>query len=429
MSNTENAAEQAQAQSMLPFFVIWTGQAFSLLGSSLVGFALIWWLTERTGSPMVLTGATIVTVIPRVVFSPITGTLVDRWNRRLVIMVTDGAIALATVALAILFMLDVKEVWAVLLLMFVRAIGDAFHGPAMMTSTTLMAPEKHYSRIAGLNNALWGAMSIVAPPLGALLLEILPIQGILAIDVATALPAIAPLFFVSIPQPKRRSGPQMAGSKPSVWDDLLDGLRFIGRWPGLMMLIGVYAMVHLLLAPCKAFMPLLVTEHFGGGALQLAWMQSAAGIGLVAGGLTLGVWGGFKRRMVTAMLALAVMGVGIAVTGLAPADAFPLAVGGQFLFVFAVSFVVSLRLAILQASVPPEIQGRVITIALNSTAATEPVGLAIAASLAGVLDVRVWYVLNGIITIAMGVGAFFIPAIMHIEDRVNDVGGTIVEAD
>jgi len=104
-------------------------------------------------------------------------------------------------------------------------------------------------------------------------------------------------------------------------------------------------------------------------------------------------------------------------------------VGGQFLFVFAVSFVVSLRLAILQASVPPEIQGRVITIALNSTAATEPVGLAIAASLAGVLDVRVWYVLNGIITIAMGVGAFFIPAIMHIEDRVNDVGGTIVEAD
>ncbi len=414
---------------MIPFFVIWTGQAFSLLGSSLVGFALIWWLTESTGSATVLTLATLTYVIPKVFFSPITGTLVDRWNRRLVIMVTDGAIALATVALAILFVLDIKELWAVLLLMFIRAIGDAFHGPAMMSSTTLMVPEKHYSRIAGLNNALLGAMSIVAPPLGALLLEILPIQGILAIDVATALPAIVPLIFISIPQPKRKSAPQIAGTRPSVWDDLLEGLRFIGRWPGLVLLIGVYAMVHLLLAPCRAFMPLLVTDHFGGGALQLAWMQSAAGIGFVAGGLTLGVWGGFKRRMVTAMLALALMGVGIAVTGLTPATAFPLAVGGQFLFAFAVSFVVSLRLAVLQASVPPEMQGRVITIALNSTAATQPIGLAIATPLANMLDVRIWYVLDGIITIAMGVGAFFIPAIMHIEEKVHRVPRAIEETE
>ena len=423
MSNTENAAKQAE--SMVPFFIVWTGQAFSLLGSVLVRFALIWWLTERTGSPMVLTGATIVTVIPRVVFSPITGTLIDRWNRRLVLMVADSSIALATMTLAAFFALGIKEIWVVLLLMFIRAFGDAFQGPAMMTSTTLMAPKKHYARIAGLNNALAGVMNILAPPLGALLLDILPLQGILAIDVLSALPAIAPLFFIAIPQPERK---QAAGGKPGVWDDLVEGLRFIRGWPGLMMLVGVYAMVHLLFAPTSALMPLLVTEHFEGGALQLAWLQSAAGVGLVAGGLTLGVWGGFKRRMVTAMLALALMGVGQLVMGLAPATAFPLAVAGMFWVGFTISFVLSLRVAVLQASIPPDMQGRVITVALNGTAATDPVGLAIAGPLTGTLGVRIWYVLGGVVTIVMGIGALFVRAIMHIEDRVHQ-GGEKVSTD
>jgi DHA3 family macrolide efflux protein-like MFS transporter len=403
---------------MVPFFIVWTGQAFSLLGSGLVRFALIWWLTESTGSATVLTLATMMTTVPRVFLSPVTGTLVDRWNRRLVIMVADAMIALATVVLVVLFALDVVQVWLVLLLMFVRAIGSAFHGPAMMASTTLMVPEKHYSRIAGLNNALGGTMNIVAPPLGALLLDIMPMQGILAIDVATALLAIVPLFFILIPQPER-SQAQSTASRPSVLDDLREGLRFIWGWPGLMMLVGVYAMVHLLLAPSMALMPILVTDHFEGGALQLAWLQSAVGIGLVAGGLTLGVWGGFKRRMVTAMLALALMGIGMAAIGVASEDAFPLAVGGLFFVGFTVSFVTSLRLAILQASVPPEMQGRVITLALNGTAVTDPVGLAIAGPLADTVGVRIWYVLCGIVTTMLGVGAFFVPAIMRLEDRAK----------
>jgi DHA3 family macrolide efflux protein-like MFS transporter len=204
-----------------------------------------------------------------------------------------------------------------------------------------------------------------------------------------------------------------------VLDDLREGLRFIWGWPGLMMLVGVYAMVHLLLAPSMALMPILVTDHFGGGALQLAWLQSAVGIGLVAGGLTLGVWGGFKRRMVTAMLALALMGIGMAAIGVASEDAFPLAVGGLFFVGFTVSFVTSLRLAILQASVPPEMQGRVITLALNGTAVTDPVGLAIAGPLADTVGVRIWYVLCGIVTTMLGVGAFFVPAIMRLEDRAK----------
>ena len=130
--------------------------------------SLIWWLTKLTGSAVVLATATIVVIVPNVFLSQLTGALVDRWNRRRVIMVADGAIALATAILALLFALDVKAVGVVFLIMFIRALGTAFHQPAMMASTTLMVPEKHYSRIAGLNNALKGATGIIAPPLGAL---------------------------------------------------------------------------------------------------------------------------------------------------------------------------------------------------------------------------------------------------------------------
>jgi DHA3 family macrolide efflux protein-like MFS transporter len=401
---------------MRPFFIIWTGQAFSLLGSSLVSFALIWWLTETTGSATVLTTAAMVAVIPAVVLSPITGTLVDRWNRRRVLIVADGAIALTTLALAILFTLGVRHVAVVYVVIFIASIGGAFHRPAMIASTSLMIPEQHYSRIAGLNNALRGAMSIVAPPTAALLLRLLPIHAILYIDVITAAVAIAPLLFIAIPQPARSA---VSAGTASVVSDMLVGLRFIVRWPGLLMLIGVYGMVHLLFAPSMALMPLLVTQHFGGGAQELGWLQAAAGAGLILGGLALGAWGGFRRRMATAMLALALVGCGMLAIGIAPASAYLVALAGLFLVGFALSFVTSLRVAVLQASIPPEIQGRVITVALTSTAATDPIGLAIAGPLADALGVQVWYVLCGIITVAMGIGSLLVPAIMRIEERVH----------
>ncbi len=399
-----------------PFLIIWSGQAISLLGSSLVSFALIWWLTEETGSATVLALASIVTIIPRVLLSPIIGTFVDRWPRRTIMLLSDVAVALATMTLAILFALAIREIWLIYLLMFIRGLGGAFHHPAMVASTTLMVPEKHYTRVAGLNNALRGVMSIMAPLLGALLLKILPLQSILILDVATALPAIISLLFIAIPQPKEAETTQ-AESRPSVTKELREGLHYIGSWPGLMMLIGVYAMVHFLLAPSMALMPLLVTEHFAGGALQLASLQSAAGIGLVGGGLTLGVWGGSKRRMATAMRALALMGVGMIMIGISPSTAFPIAVGGMFVVGFTLSFVTSLRMAVLQASIPPEIQGRVITVILSSTALTDPIGLAIAGPLSDIVGVRIWYLLCGIITIVMGIGALFVPAIMDIENR------------
>jgi DHA3 family macrolide efflux protein-like MFS transporter len=410
--------QSSEPVSMRPFFTIWTGQAFSLLGSSLVQFALVWWLTRTTGSATVLALATMMAMLPQVVVSPVAGALVDRWNRRVVMMVADGLIALAVAVLALLFVLEGVQVWHIYVLMFIRAVGGAFHWPAMQASTSLMVPEKHLARVAGLNQALQGLAAIVAPPLGALLLDALPIQGALAIDLVTAALAIGPLFFVHVPQPVR-TAPAEGASQSSVAGDLREGLRFLLGWPGMLMVIGIAMMVNLLLHPAMSLQPLLVTDHFGRGALGLAWLQSAFGVGFVAGGITLSAWGGFKRRVVTGVLALALNGIGFALVGLAPANAFALAVGGMFFAGFMSVIVNGSVFAMLQAVVPPEIQGRVFTVVLSGSGIMAPLGLAIAGPVADGLGVNVWFVASGIAMLVMGVGALFVPAIMHIEDKAR----------
>jgi DHA3 family macrolide efflux protein-like MFS transporter len=407
-----------QPGSMRPFLTIWTGQIFSLLGSELVQFALVWWLTTTTGSATVLALATMMAVLPRVFVSPIAGVLIDRWNRRVVMMLADGLSALAVVLLAVLFAFDAVQVWHIYALMFIRAACGAFHWPAMQASTSLMVPERHLARVAGLNQALPALGTIVAPPLGALLLEVLPLQGILAIDVGTALLAITPLFFVYVPQPDRAAAAEGA-SRPSMVADLREALHFLRGWPGLLMVVVIGALVNLLIFPAISLQPLLVTEHFGGDALHLAWLQSSFGLGMVAGGITLGAWGGFKRRALTGLLALALNGVGLVVVGLTPASAFPLAVGGMFLAWFMNPIANGSLFALLQTIVPADMQGRVFTLLQSATGAMVPLGLAIAGPLADVVGVRIWFLVAGLAMAVMGVGALFVPAIMRVEEAVT----------
>jgi DHA3 family macrolide efflux protein-like MFS transporter len=415
---TEKQTRSSKKASMRPFFTIWTGQVFSLLGSELVQFALIWWLTTTTGSATTLALATMMAVLPRVFVSPIAGALVDRWNRRMVMMVADALSALTVVVLAVLFATDAIQVWHVYAAMFVRSACAAFHWPAMQASTTLMVDEKHLARVAGLNQALQGVGAIVAPPLGALLLAVLPMQGILAIDVVTAMLAVASLFLVHVPQPERARMAEQE-SRPSMVSDLREALRYLRGLPGILMVIAIAMLVNLLIFPGLSLQPLLVTKHFGGDALQLAGLQSAFGIGMVTGGITLSIWGGFKRRSLTGLLALALNGVGFAVVGLAPANAFPLAVGAMFFAWFMNPIANGALFAVLQSVVPSEMQGRVFTLLQSAAGAMIPLGLVIAGPLADILGVRFWFLIAGVTMVIMGVGALFVPAITRLDDRAS----------
>lgn len=379
----------------------------------MVQFALVWWLTMASGSASVLAFASIMAVLPQVLLGPFAGTLVDRWNRRTILMISDGLIALAIVVLALLFAQGAVQIWHIYVLMAIRSLGGAFQWPAMQASTTLMVPEKHLSRISGINQSLQGLANIVAPPLGALLLELMPIQNILAIDVSTAILAIGPLFFMSIPQPHREE----AEGRRSVLADLREGFRFVWGWKGLMAIVGMALVINLLTSPAFSLLPLLVTHHFNGGAIELAWLQSANGVGMILGGILLGVWGGFKSRIKTAMFALGITGACLLVFGFTPGSAFFLAVGLIFVFGTMNSIANASFFALLQSTVPADIQGRVFTLMMSLTMSMTPVGLALAGPVADLMGIRIWYVVAGAVMTLMSIGAFFIPTIMRIEEE------------
>ncbi len=398
-----------------PFFTIWTGQALSLVGSRIAMFALIWWVTDTTGSATVLALASLFAMLPQIVLGPIAGAYVDRWNRRTVMMVADSLIALVSLWLVYLFWSGSIEVWHVYTIMLVRELGGIFHWPAMQASTSLMVPKEHLARVSGVNQAMFGMLNIVGPALGALLLSLTAMHNVMLLEVVTAAFAIAPLFFIRIPQPE----PQINGSgveKPSIWQDIRAGGRYLFAWKGLMLLTAVALIIKVALTPAFSLLPILTTKHFGGEAAELATMESVFGIGLVLGGLLLGVWGGFKRRIYTSSAGVFVIGVGLLVVGLLPSSAYTLAVAALFFIGASVAMTDGPLFAILQSTVAPEMQGRVFMLFGSVITLSSPVGLAIAGPVSDAIGVQIWYVVAGILCIAGTLVLFVFPSVRNIED-------------
>jgi DHA3 family macrolide efflux protein-like MFS transporter len=400
------------------FFAIWSGQKLSWIGSGLASFALIWWLTDRTGSATVLAIGSLLSMLPPILLGPLAGALVDRWNRRKVMLIADSAIALASAWLAYLFWVDALQVWHVYVIMLARAVGSTFHDPAINASTSMMVPQEHLPRIQGLNSALTGVVSVVSPPLGALLVKLLPLHGIMAIDVFSAAFAILPLLFVDIPQPERSAPSAADGSlKPSVWADMREGLRYVWNWPGLRTLLLLPPLLKITLIPAISLTPVLVTQHFHLDALYLGWMNAMWGLGLVIGGLALSAWGGFRRRIATSMLGVIGLGVGSLIVGLSPTTAFGVGLSGMLLTGTMIAFADGPLMALMQTIVPPEKQGRVFTVAMSLANLATPVGLAIAGPVSDKFGVHMLYVLAGVACISMALIALLTPAVMQIEEN------------
>ena len=403
------------------FFTIWGGQALSLLGSQLVGFALIWYLTVESKSAVVLATSALVMLLPRVIISPFIGPLVDRWNRRVTMMVADTVVALATLVLAILFASGKIEFWHIYLSGFIRAVAGSFHGTSMVASTSLMVPTEHLTRIQGINQMLDGGLGIVAAPLGALLLDLLPIQGILAIDIVTALFAIIPLIFLTIPQPDRSESLAMAGEESSFWQEFSAGYRYLVSWKGLLIVAIMATLINFLLTPAFTLLPLLVNDYFGKKAIDLGKLEALFGFGVIAGGILLGVWGGFERRIVTAMVGLFGMGIGTLVIGIAPSSRFTWAIGGAIFMGLFHPIMNGSIMGLIQASVSPDMQGRVFTLIGSVTSGMAPIGLALSGPISESFGIQTWFILGGLACIMMGLISFMIPAVMNLEERGQEL--------
>jgi DHA3 family macrolide efflux protein-like MFS transporter len=399
------------------FFLIWIGQAISLIGSMIVQFALVWYLTAQTGSAVVLSMATLAALIPQVLLSPFAGALVDRWNRKVVMIVADAFIALITLGLVLLFWSGHIQIWHIFLAGFIRSLGGAFHFPAMAASTALMVPDKHLSRINGINQALNGAVNIIAPPLGALLVGTLQMHRVLSIDILTAALAILPLAFTTIPQPVLKDASVV--TPRTVFHDVVAGFHYVAGYKGMLIILVMAALVNFLFNPAFSLMPLLVTRVYNGAAMQLATLESAFGIGIISGGVLLGVWGGLKKQVYTAALGLFGMGVGTLGIALAPGSVFWLAIVGLGLMGMMNPIANGPLFAMLQSKVRPDMQGRVFTLVGSLSAAMSPLGLIAAAPVADRLGIQVWYLLAGIACALMGISIPFIRSVARLEDELG----------
>ncbi len=366
--------------------------------------------------------ASVIGLLPTVLLGPFAGALVDRWKRRQVILIVDTAIALATLLLAYLYANDAVGVTTVYVLLLVRGIGESFHWPSMSAATSLMVPDDQLTRVQGLNQMLQGGLNIVAAPLGALLLGLLPMQGIMLIDVVTAAFAILPLLVISIPEVAQHEEMSPSEKPPTFWEDFQSGLQYVRSWPGLMMLMLLAMVINFLLTPAASLMPILVSDYFNGGPLQLGWIEAAFGFGMIAGGLILGAWGGFKKRILTSMFGLLGLGIGFSLIGFVPSNLFWLGVVSAFFAASMVPMVNGPIHAILQSAVEPEMQGRVFTLVGSMGAAMAPLGLIIAGPVADAIGVQSWYVIGGLACVLMAVVGYSIPAVMNIEDNHHKTG-------
>lgn len=390
------------------FWSVFAGQAVSLIGSALTQFVLLWWITDTTGSVSALAAAGLVALLPQALLGPLGGTLADRWSRRAIMIGADLVSAACMVVLIAQFLSGSIELWHLYVMMFIRSAMQAFQQPAATASTAMLVPSTFLSRAAGLNQSLTGIMTVAAAPLGALAISLMPIGYALAIDVATAVLGIVPLLFFAIPQ--RRVSPD---SGPSLWREFRQGLDLVWNNPALRRMYGLLGAIVLVVMPSFTLVPLLVKEHFGGAAPQVALIESVGGIGMVAGGLLVAAISP-KRHVLWVLWGFAISCLSLALTAVVPAQMFSVAVT-----MWAISGVTYIAgnaplTALLQSIVPNHLQGRVLSLLATVMGLASPIGLAIATPLGEWIGVRWLFVVLGLIGAAVSLLGFASPVLCRV---------------
>ena len=380
------------------FAIICAGQMFSLLGSAAVQFAVIWWLTEKTGSALVLTTLSIVAFLPNMVLGPFVGVWIDRFNRRTVMMLADGLVALSSVALGVAFFLlespPLGLIYAVLLL---RGIGNTFHAPAMQAAVPMLVPADMLTKAGGWGNLINSVSSMLGPVLGAAMLGMAPMTSIMLVDVAGAAIAIVLLLFVRIPDV-----PQSA-EKPTFMADWKMGFAAIRDNKPLMAVLPTMLLCNILFMPLGSLFPLLVNQHFMGTAWHNGIVELVFAAGLLVSSLVVGVWGGLKRRFLMVALAIGVLGVTSSISGALPSGGFIAFVICCFFMGCTGTFINVPLMAYTQETTAPEMMGKVFSLMMTGMSLAMPIGLLLAGPFSEVVGVDRWFFWSGLAIMAAAV--------------------------
>ena len=377
------------------FTIIYAGQAFSLLGSAAVQFAVIWWLTVQTESAIVLTTAAIVAFIPNMILGPIAGVWIDRFNRRAVMIAADGLVALSSAVLGAAFLLlDEPPLWFIFLILLIRGLGNTFHGPAMQAAIPLLVPADRLTQAGGWANFVNSISNMAGPVLGAALMDALPLSSIMLVDIMGAAFAIICLLFVKIPDMPDRGGPI------HFFTDLRQGFAAMGQNKPLMAVFFPMMLCNILFMPLGSLYPLLIRTHYGGNAWHNGLAEVFFAGGLLVSSLVIGVWGGMKRRFFMASLAIGVLGVASAVSGLVPPHLFWVFLICSFFMGCTGTFINVPLMAYTQETIAPDMMGKVFSLLMTAMTWAMPVGLLISGPVSEAVGIDQWFLWSGVAMIA-----------------------------
>lgn len=344
----------ARLNGMPSFTVIWAGQAVSLIGTALFSFAMGIWLYQQTGLATTITTMIFFSNIPRIVLSPFAGALVDRWNRKLTMMISDTASAFTTLMILLMMWNGTLEIWVLYLLMALSSAFESFQFPAFSSSITLLVEKQHFARTSAMLALAEEGSRVLAPLLAAALIVTIDLEGIILIDVISFLVAMGTLLLVPIPQPKRsETGLKASGN---LLNEAGYGFRYIFSNPGLLGLQFNFIMVNLLAMSTVVRTPMILART-GNDEVTLGIVSSISAIGGVAGGLAMSIWGGPKRRIHGVLGGLILVNFGRAVMGLGQ-EVYLWSITGFFVLFF-IAVCNSSNQAIWQAKTPTDVQGRV----------------------------------------------------------------------
>lgn len=394
------------------FGIIWVGQFMSTLTSSAVNFAIIIWLSLETGSAEVLAFAAIAGLLPQTLIGPFAGVYIDRWDRKLTMIIADGFIAICTLCMSVLFYLGYYELGFIYIILALRSIGSAFHNPAMQASVPLLAPKEELLRIAGINQTIHSVSNIAGPALGALMIGLMDIGKVLLLDIAGAIIAIMGLLLVKIPNPVKDI--QEKASIDQVLRDIQIGIEAVTQNKGLSFLFLFSTLATFCVMPIAVLFPLFTLEHFGGGKFEMSIIEVAWGVGMLVGGGILGIFKPNINKVTLLNCMHLLLGLELAYSGLLPTNGYIYfviltTVGGLAAAIFSASFT-----TIVQEKIEPALLGRVFSMYFSLALLPSIIGLLGTGYIADHIGVNLAFVILGSIIALIGIVSFFVPILMAL---------------
>jgi len=393
--------------------VMLSSSVVSIFTSSIMQMALIWHLALMTESALVLSLATMAGFLPRILLSSFAGALVDRWNRKITIIVADLYLAVVALGLVVYAQFAQPPVWVVLLALFLRSAGKAFHNPAWNAVLPLIVPKEHMTKFIGYAGSIDTITFIAGASVAAILYPLWGIQGMIAMEVAGAVLASIVIAVISIPS----IAPVVRDKGQTLTTDLKSAFAILKQHKGMFVLFWITAIFTFFYMPVSSLYPLMSMGHFGGTTTHASIAEIVFAVGATIGGMLIGVWGGLKKRGVMISAALGIMGLSIVVSGLLPADGFVFFAGLSFLVGMSVSFYVTPDMALVQEKIPPEYLGRIFGLRSSISAMMTMLGLFVSGISADIIGIPVWFVISGGVIFFIAIITILMPTVRNIEEE------------